>query len=166
MSPLYYLNVTIHVLAALVWLGGMFFVGLVGAPLFRAIEPPAVRQRLFNELGVRFRTVGWICIGVLVVTGIGNLQFRGLMAWEGVLGSAAFWQSTLGYALAVKLAAVVAMIAVSAVHDFWLGPAAGRAEAGTPRAIALRRRAALIARVNAALGVIVVTAAAMLVRGG
>ena len=91
MSSLYYLNVTIHVLAALVWLGGMFFVGLVGAPLSRAIEPPALRQRLFNELGVRFRTIGWICIGLLVVTGIGNMQLRGLLTWDAVLGSSTFW---------------------------------------------------------------------------
>ena len=166
MSSLYYLNVTVHVLAALVWLGGMFFVGLVGAPLFRAIEPPALRQRLFNELGVRFRTVGWICIGLLVVTGIGNMQLRGLLTWETVLGSSAFWKTTLGYALAVKLAAVVTMIAVSALHDFWLGPAAGRIEAGTPAALALRRRAAMLARINAAVGVVVVIAAVRLVRGG
>lgn len=165
MSSLYYLNVTVHVLAALVWLGGMFFVGLVGAPLFRAIEPPALRQRLFNELGVRFRTVGWVCIGLLVVTGVGNMQFRGLLTW-GVLGSAAFWESTLGYALAVKLTAVVTMIVVSALHDFWLGPEAGRIEAGTPAAVTLRRRAALLARINAAVGVVVVIAAVRLVRGG
>ena len=121
---------------------------------------------MFNELGVRFRTVGWICIGLLVVTGIGNIQLRGLLTWETVLGSSAFRKTTLGYALAVKLAAVVTMIAVSALHDFWLGPAAGRIEAGTPAALALRRRAAMLARINAAVGVVVVIAAVRLVRGG
>ena len=39
MSALYYINVTIHVLAAMLWLGGMFFLGAVGAPVLRAIEP-------------------------------------------------------------------------------------------------------------------------------
>lgn len=166
MSTAYYVNVTIHILAALIWLGGMFFVGLVGAPLFRSVEPPALRQRLFHDLGVRFRTVGWVCIAVLVVTGIGNLQFRGLLHWDGVLSSAAFWGTTLGHALAVKLAAVATMLVISAVHDFWLGPAAGRLEAGTPAAIALRRRAALLARINALVGLVVVVAAVLLVRGG
>ena len=165
MSLPYYIGVTIHVLAALVWLGGMFFVGLVGAPLLRSVESAAVRQRLFHELGVRFRAVGWICIVVLVVTGIGNLHFRGLLT-RSVLGSAAFWETVVGHALAVKLASVVVMIAVSAVHDFWLGPAAGRVEAGSPAALALRRRAALLARVNAVVGLIVVIAAVRLARGG
>lgn len=166
MSPTYYINVTVHVLAALVWLGGMFFVGLVGAPILRSIEPPAVRQRLFHELGLRFRTIGWVCIAVLLLTGVLNLYFRGLLTWNGVLGSPAFWRTALGAALAVKLAAVAVMIVVSAVHDFVLGPAAGRLEAGTPAALVLRRRAASLARVNAIVGVVLVTAAVRLVRGG
>jgi uncharacterized membrane protein len=57
-SAFYYLNVTIHVLAAMLWLGGMFFLGVVGAPVLRAIDPPPLRQRLFQELGTRFRRVG------------------------------------------------------------------------------------------------------------
>jgi len=166
MSSLYYLNVTVHVLAALVWLGGMFFIGIVGAPVLRAIEPPPLRQRLFHDLGLRFRTVGWVCIAVLLVTGVLNLHFRGLLAWDGVLGSAAFWRTSLGLALAMKLATVTVMIAVSAVHDFVIGPAAGRLEAGSPAALALRRRAASLGRVNAIVGVVLVAAAVRLVRGG
>jgi uncharacterized membrane protein len=163
---LYFINVTIHVLAALLWLGGMFFLGVVGAPALRRIEPPAVRQRLFHELGLRFRNVGWIAIAILVVTGVLNLYFRGWLHWAGMLGSAAFWRTALGHALAAKLVAVLTMIAVSATHDFLLGPAAGRATPGSPRAIALRRRAAMLARVNALVGVIVVIAAVRLARGG
>jgi copper resistance protein D len=56
---LYYAAVTAHLLAALLWLGGMFFLGVVGAPVLRRVEPPALRQRLFHELGTRFRSVGW-----------------------------------------------------------------------------------------------------------
>ena len=164
MSAAYYLFVTIHVLAALFWLGGMFFLGVVGAPVLRAIEPPALRQQLFQELGTRFRTVGWIAIAVLVATGILNLYYRGWLHWDGVLGASAFWRTGTGHALAGKLAAVVAMITVSAVHDFFLGPAAGHAQPGSPRALALRKHAAHLARANALLGIIVVIAAVRLAR--
>ena len=41
---LYNLVVTLHVLAALFWLGGMFFLALVGAPVLRAVEPPELRR--------------------------------------------------------------------------------------------------------------------------
>jgi putative copper resistance protein D len=166
MSELYYVNVTMHVLAAMLWLGGMFFLGVVGAPVLRTIDPPSVRQRVFQELGSRFRRVGWVAIAVLVVTGIFNLHFRGWLHWEGVLGSGAFWRSTVGVSLAVKLATVAVMIVISAIHDFVHGPRAGRAAPGSPEAIAMRKRAALLARVNAMVGVAIVIAAVRLARGG
>ena len=165
MPWLYHLVVTLHVLAALLWLGGMFFLGVVGAPVLRAIDDAALRQRLFHLLGVRFRTVGWVAIAVLVTTGTIMLRARGLLAWSGVLGSAAFWRTPLGVTLAFKLATVVTMIAVSAVHDFLVGPAASRAVAGSIEAVALRRRAALLARLNALVGLILVVAAVRLARG-
>jgi uncharacterized membrane protein len=165
-SFLYYLNVTIHVLAAMLWLGGMFFLGVVGAPVLRAIEPPPLRQRLFQQLGAKFRRVGWITIGVLVATGVLNLQFRGWLHWDGVLATRAFWRTSVGHALAAKLTAVVLMIAISAIHDFIYGPRAGRAIPGSPAALALRKRSALLGRVNAVLGVLLVVAAVRLARGG
>lgn len=164
MPLLYYVNVTLHVLAAMLWLGGMFFLGVVGAPALRAIEQPALRQRLFQQLGVRFRSVGWIAIVVLILTGLVNLHYRGWLHWDGVFASAAFWRTGVGTALAIKLASATVMIIVSAIHDFALGPLAGRLEPGSPQAIAFRRRAALLARVNALLGVVVVVAAVRLPR--
>jgi uncharacterized membrane protein len=164
MSTPYYINVTIHVLAAMLWLGGMFFLGAVGAPVLRTIEPPALRQRLFQQLGLRARALGWWAIALLVVTGTLNLWFRGWLHWDGALGSAAFWRTGIGIALAAKLLAVATMIIVSAVHDFVLGPLAGRLAPGSPEALAFRRRAALLARANALIGVIIVIAAVRLAR--
>jgi uncharacterized membrane protein len=166
MSRLYYANVTIHVLAAMLWLGGMFFLGIVGAPVLRTIEPPPLRQRLFQELGTRFRRVGWYAIAVLVVTGVLNLQFRGWLHWHGVLASSAFWKTGVGHALAAKLIAVVSMVSISTIHDFIHGPRAGRATPGSPEAIVLRRQAARLARLNALVGIVLVIAAVRLARGG
>ena len=166
MRSLYLANVTVHILAAMLWLGGMFFLGVVGAPALRAVEPAAVRQRIFQELGIRFRSVGWWAIGVLLVTGTLNLYFRGWLHWDGVLGSSHFWSTAVGHALAFKLLAVTAMIVVSSIHDFVLGPRAGRAAPGSPQAISLRIHAAHLARLNALLGLVVVIAAVLLARGG
>jgi uncharacterized membrane protein len=162
MSLAYYATVSVHVLAALFWLGGMFFLGVVGAPALRAVEPPELRRALFRSLGVRFRTMGWAAIAVLVVTGVMNLHFRGWLSWD-VLGAAAFWRTVSGHALGIKLVAVTAMIVASALHDFRLGPAA---VAPGERGDRVRRRASLLARANAFVGVIVVLAAVVLARGG
>jgi copper resistance protein D len=161
----YYANVLVHVLAAMLWLGGMFFLGIVGAPVLRTLEPAELRQQLFHQMGLRFRTVGWWALGVLLITGVINLHYRGWLQWDGVLGTATFWRSPHGRTLALKLVAVATMLVVSAVHDFILGPLAGRVTAGSPQAMLLRRRAAILARINALVGLVVVAAAVRLARG-
>ncbi|MDX1660888.1 MAG: DUF4149 domain-containing protein [Gemmatimonadota bacterium] len=165
MSPLYHLNVTLHVLAALFWLGGMFFLAIVGAPVLRTLDPPSLRAQVFRRLGERFRTAGWIAIAVLVATGVGNLGFRGLLTGE-TLGDGAFWSGRYGTALAWKLALVTAMIAISFVHDFVEGPRASRHRPGSSRSIRARRRSAWLARVNAGFGLALVWVAVRLARGG
>lgn len=165
MSWLYFLNVSVHLLAALLWLGGMFFLAAVGAPVLREVEPASLRARLFGAIGKRFRSWGWAAIAILVGTGVGNLHFRGVLSTT-VLGSADFWAGPFGRALAWKLVAVGGMIVVSAVHDFWLGPAAAAARQGDPRAERMRRGASWLARLNAGLGIVVVLAAVRLARGG
>ena len=162
-APLYLANVTVHVLAALLWLGGMFFLAAVGAPVLRTVEPPELRTELFRRLGEQFRRVGWVAIGVLLVTGLLNLRFRGVLSWE-ILSSAGFWASPYGRVLAWKVGSVALMLAIQGVHDFGAGPAAARLPAGSPQALVARRRAALLARVNALLGIVVVVAAVRLAR--
>lgn len=162
MSETYVLTVGLHVLAALVWLGGMLFLALA-APVLRTVEDDGVRARLFGALGRRFRAVGWVCLALLVVTGIEQLRFRG---WWG----ATFWRlsellgSSQGRELLAKLSLVSCMIGVQAVHDFWLGPRAGAAAAGSPEAHAWRARASWAARLNALLGIALVFAAVRLTR--
>jgi len=162
---IYYTSVTVHVLAAMLWLGGMFFFALVGAPVLRKVEPPTLRAQLFKQLGERFRTAGWMAIAVLIVTGLVNLYYRGLLSAE-VWTNPAFWRSSVGTALAWKLGTVTTMIAISGVHDFISGPAFARFEPGTAGALRARRAAAWLARVNAAVGVVLVIAAVRLARGG
>ncbi len=162
---LYLLNVTVHVLAAVLWLGGMFFLALVGAPVLRGVEPPSLRAALFRELGERYRAWGWAAIAVLLVTGVLNLWFRGVLTAVS-MGSRHFWTTPFGHTLGVKLAAVLAMLLIQAVHDFHWGPMSSRVTPGTPEAATLRRRAAWAARVNAVLGLVILVAAVRLARGG
>jgi copper resistance protein D len=162
---LYHLNVTLHVLAALLWLGGMFFFAAVGAPVLRRVEPPALRAELFRTLGAGFRNVGWAAIAVLLVTGVLNLHFHGLLLAELWL-DAGFWASGYGHTLGWKLGTVAIMVTTSAVHDFAWGPRASRLTPGSPAAVSARRRAAWLARANAVVGLVLVVAAVRLARGG
>lgn len=165
MSSLFFVSVTLHLLAAMLWLGGTFFLAIVGAPVLRRVEPASLRSELFHRVGVRFRAVGWSAIVVLIVTGLLNLGLRGMLDAE-TLGSASFWEGRYGRTLAWKLAIVASMISLAAVHDFVLGPRASGLPPGSPEAPAARRRAAWLARFNAGLGIALVAVAVRLARGG
>ena len=162
---LYLLSVTLHVLAAFVWLGGLFFLAGVGAPVLRQLEPPELRARLFRDIGTRFRRIGWMAIALLLLTGLGNLHFGGLLRTD-VLGDPGFWTRPYGRTLGWKIGLVAAMVGLAALHDFVLGPRASRLPPGSPEARGARRRAAWLARVNTLLGIVLIVVAVRLVRGG
>ena len=63
----------VHLLAVLTWVGGMLFVAVVLVPVARRLEDAALRTRLVQDVGRRFRTVGWIALMLIVATGFGNL---------------------------------------------------------------------------------------------
>lgn len=162
---LYWINVTLHVLAAFVWLGGTLFLGIVGAPVLRRVEPPELRAELFRRLGERFRTVGWAAVAILLATGVANLHFRGLLARD-VLFDPAFWGTAYGRTLKWKLVAVGAILVVSAYHDLVVGPGASRLGSGTPEARHARRQAAWLGRLAVMIGIVIVVLAVRLARGG
>jgi putative copper resistance protein D len=164
---LYLASVWLHLVAALLWAGGMLFLVFVIVPLLRtpALRPQAVV--LLQAVGLRFRTAGWASLLVLVVTGVVNAAFRGGSA--GVLVDAAWWATPFGRLLAHKLALVVLILALSAVHDFLVGPRAAalmRDDPASPRALAWRGAASWMGRANLLLALAVLAIAVALVRGG
>lgn len=136
----------LHVLAAMVWIGGMLFVVLVLVPVVRGQADPALRARLFHQAGVRFRAVGWAALAVLLATGLANLWLRPYL----LTLSRFQW----------KLGLVVMALLLSVVHDFVLGPRAG-APGAHPRA---RVWASWLARLNVVI-VLVVVALGLALRG-
>jgi len=120
----------LHVLAAITWIGGMLFIALVLVPVTRRLDDTALRARLVRAVGLRFRAVGWIALGVLVATGLANLWLH-----PSLLNSPRLhW----------KLGLVGLTLILSAWHDFVLGPRAG-APGADPGA---RGRASWVARAN------------------
>lgn len=166
MRSLYLVSVYLHILAAILWLGGMLFLAAVALPALRRMDDPRQRARLLSEVGRRFRVVGWACIGVLVLTGV--LNAAGRWGWAN-LANPSFWRSEAGTLLGMKLILVTLMLAMSAYHDFALGPrlaTLGHSSPGDPSLPQLRRRTVALARVEAVLGLAVVGLALLLVRPG
>lgn len=165
MYGLYLVSVWLHILAAATWIGAMLFVVLVVVPWLRRGDR-ARAAAFLRETGARMRNVGWGCFAILTLTGTYNLHVRGVHLRD--FFDAEWRASGFGRAVALKLLAFAAVLAVSAVHDFVLGPRAALAVERDPRsaeAERLRRWAGLLGRVNALLALALVAFAVCIVRG-
>ena len=162
---LYVLSVTLHVLAAMLWIGGMFFLALVVIPMLRGGDR-AVASSFMHRAGLKFRGVGWACFAVLIVTGTFQLYYRGVSLSD--FWDPAFVGSPFGRAITLKLGAFALVLLASVWHDFFLGPRAtkvGAADPTSPEALRLRKQASWLGRVNVLLALAIVTFAVILVRG-
>ena len=67
---------SLHVVAALIWVGGMFFAWMILRPAaIAALEGPA-RLKLWVEVFQRFFVWVWIAVVILPISGVGLLQMR------------------------------------------------------------------------------------------
>ncbi|WP_322802248.1 DUF4149 domain-containing protein [Thermoflexus sp.] len=166
MRTLYFIAVGLHLLTAIFWIGGQLFLALAVVPALRQPAFRALSPALLQALGLRFRTMGWIAIGVLILTGLINLAAREVTL--GLVLDPAFWRGAFGRALAGKLLAVVMVIGCNALHDFWAGPRATRALETNPEgdeAARWRRLASWLARLTLLASLMAMAFSLFIVRG-
>jgi putative copper resistance protein D len=165
MFTLYLISVWLHVMTATIWVGGLFFLMLVVVPWLRS-GTSAEPSRLLRETAGRFRTVAWACFAILLVTGTFNLWMRGVRPAD--FASAGWIVSPFGSVVVAKLVVFLALVLLSARHDFVIGPKAAsaiQAAPDSPVTARLRREASLHGRINALLALVLVALAVMIVRG-
>jgi len=161
----YTLVVLIHILAAIIWLGGMFFIAIVMVPVLRRLEPPQKRIEVLSATATRFRAISWIAILVLLITGVLNAINHGVTMQK--ISTGEFFSSNFGKILILKLILVFAMLVLSAIHDFILGPRLiellnSSNPDSSQRLKKNRKYVSWLARINALLGILVVACAVML----
>ena len=100
---MYSLLVSLHILAAVTWIGGMLFLSLVLAPLVRNRKAAPEFMALFRSAALRFRVIAWAAVGILLLTGPMLLSQRGIS-----LGQPSSWPSIVQ----LKLSLVGLLLAV------------------------------------------------------
>lgn len=109
---LFRLCAVLHLTAALVWLGHMFFWSVYSGPVLKKIQPPETAG-LFRQMSMHLGGTGWPSLGVLLVSGLYMLWWSGPELDQ--LLSLQIFSTTYGRVLAAKLAAVLAMVGYQAV---------------------------------------------------
>ncbi len=101
--------VTIHLLAAAVWLGGSTALVFAGVPAIRILDGEP-RGRAMKELGLRWRPLGYGSLLVAATTGVvlAAREWEHRPAFEIV-----FW---------VKVVLALGLVTASYLHNFVLGP--------------------------------------------
>ena len=140
---------TLHLLGAVLWVGGMGFALLALRPALAAIEPP---QRLLVHQGAlkQFFLIVWHAMPILLLTG-----YALLFGWYGGFVGAGW------HIHAMHLAAIImAAVFVGIVTGPWKEFRAAMAREDRPAAAAAMDRVRQLVTVNLVLGLLTVAVAA------
>lgn len=147
----------LHMLATVVWIGGLAALALFVLPAARKSLPHTAYTRFLTGLQARFQQVGWFSLAVLAVTGM--FQMSAHPAYGGFLAIDNDWS----VAILSKHLVIGLMVLVSAYMTWGVLPALQRAamlqslkdEELSPQARTLQKREALILRINLVLSFLV-----------
>jgi len=148
----------LHQLAASAWVGGLFAFVLLTHAAQRTLAGER-RAPLFASLVPRFSTLAMASVAILTVTGL-------LQAWIQVKQPEALL-TLYGWALIIKVALIVPMLALGAANLLVARPGLARAVAARGGALATAagthvRRLSLAITIEAALGILVLLATGVL----
>lgn len=111
----------LHLIATVLWIGGLTALGLLVIPAARRTLQPPDYSRLLAEIQKRLDPLGWFCLAVLAGTGM--FQLSASPNYTGFLQI----ESTWGIAMLVKHGLFFSMAALSAYLTWGLLPALRRA---------------------------------------
>lgn len=111
----------LHLLAAAGWVGGMIAIGAIAVPAARAAGDRAAGRRVITAAARRFGVLGGLAWVVLLVTGLGLLDHRGL-------GVGDLPDTDYGQRVLTKIVLLALMGVVTVLHSLWQAPRVRRAE--------------------------------------
>ncbi len=155
--PVLAISYWLHLIATIVWVGGLALLGLVVWPVAQRTLAAPQLAALMDALHRRFTPLAYLSLGVLIVTGM--IQLVGDKNYMGALQFTNTWSRVI----LVKHLLVGAMIAVSVYMNMSLEPALRRlalletrpSQTVTGSIAALRRRRARLTQINFICGILV-----------
>ncbi len=160
--------VFIHLMAAIVWVGGTLFLVMVMVPLARQgmHDSGSTGAVFLRQAAQRFVPVAWVSIALLVLTGVYlGWAYWGVRPHNFFTADGIFFQT-----LQAKVGLTITVIALSLVHDFILGPKLARKLEASPApndpAYPRKSRTLvlLLARINLLLALVTLALAVFLIR--
>ena len=156
----YVISTFIHIIAACLWLGGMLFLILAFIP---GVKNHPDKIDLIANVSLKFRPAGSIVLALLFITGIYQLEMRGVQ-WTWTFFTGSFFGKVAG----LKILVFIGIVLISIVHDYYLGNLAIKAWKTNPENSAtfkLRNVSRMMGRIGFLLALLAVFLGVLLVRG-
>ena len=113
----------IHVIAAVVWIGGNLILAMVIVPHFKQNLPPVQRIQILTLIGKRFEPIVWGCVLILFFTGTANIfNSVDLSSADNSLLVGPFMRTLL-----IKLLLFIILLVLTGLHSFIYGPKLSKA---------------------------------------
>ena len=149
------INDFLHLLATVVWIGGLIYINLVLMPSLTAIDPPQ-RGKLSGAVAKRFTILAWCAVIILLITGY-------LKTPSGMLFNIS---NTSAVALTIKHILVLVMIAIGLLVTFVTAPkmkslAPEPGEPPPPEFLKAQKQLSTLALTNMILGILVLLSVAI-----
>lgn len=146
------LILTIHIIIASFWIGGMLFMVLVLSPYIRKL-PESVKA--YQEVGRRYSRIGTVIgLPLLLITGILNMKSFGFSPVELLKPSTVYTQT-----LQIKFFFFLLTLILAVFHDFYLGERSHRSER-------IKKITRVVGVANLVIGIIIIYLATKLRFGG
>jgi len=142
------------------WLGGMLFLILAFIP---GIKNHPDKINIIGKVSLKYSKVGMVVLALLLITGIYQLEYRG-MEWT----MDYFTSSSFGRIAGLKILVFIFITFVSLVHDHYIGNRAievWKNQPEHPETLKIRRLSRLMGRLGFLLALLAAYLGVLLVRG-
>ena len=120
-----YLITWLHLAAAIALIGGLMFSQFVLTPVARNTPPDSKSREVVRLSGRRFRTIAWVSLILLILTGAYQMLNE---------SGAARIETTWGVVLMLKLFLFIIAFGLLLIHDFIIDPYAPSSQDTPPSA--------------------------------
>ncbi len=155
----------LHLIAAATWIGSMLFFVTILVPYSKSKYDRDEYIEFLNDIGMRFRWLGWICLITVAITGI--LLCDIIVGWESFMVSDGHSDPPAS-TIIWKMVGGAVLFTSAALHDFRYGPRAIQCmieKGDCPESRKLRGRATTFGRVNLILSIIIFSLGVSVLRG-
>jgi putative copper resistance protein D len=119
-STVHIIMIWLHILGIALFVGPQFFIAFAWVPASRQIADLPTRVAAMRTITRRFGYIGGA--GMVLIVFAGSFLVADWRSYYNVPDDTGFMSLRFGVVFTVKMALLVAMLAVVGLHMFWLGP--------------------------------------------